>query len=106
MTGWGACDFTIVLKCSRNKIYETIIGILVHFYNALSPINSIEGQNNYGNSFFWRGKSEAEHHQETIVNQMSELPLGISERVMTRRLKFVIIRHATIVSVLVQTLDL
>ena len=68
-------------------------------------------ENNY--TFYWKGKSENEPRMHgvgfavsnAIVTQLTELPVGISERLMRLRVKCVDSRQATMISVYAQPLD-
>ena len=68
-------------------------------------------ENNY--TFYWKGKDENEPRMHGVgfavsnsfVTQLTELPVGISERLMTLRVKLVDSRQATLISTYVPTLD-
>ena len=73
-----------------------------------------EGQlteNNY--TFYWKGKNENEPRMygvgfavsNALVTQLTEFPVGISERLMTLRVKLVDSRQATMISAYAPTLD-
>ena len=73
-----------------------------------------EGQLTENNcTFYWKGKNENELRMHgvgfavsnALVNQLTELPVGISERLMTLRVKLVNSRQATMISAYAPTLD-
>jgi len=66
-----------------------------------------------GYTFFWKGKDENEPRihgvgfaiRNEIVDKLTELPVGINERLMTLRIQLDSNQHATIISAYAPTLD-
>jgi len=66
-----------------------------------------------GYTFFWKGLEENERRihgvgfaiKNSVLSKLSELPVGINERLMTLRLQLTNAQHATIVSAYAPTLD-
>ena len=66
-----------------------------------------------GYTFFWRGKDISERRihgvgfaiKNSLIPKLSELPIGISERLMTLKLQLDKDQHATVISAYAPTLD-